>query len=376
MPPENQGRVLFWQEPFSNRWGGAEVQAARLLPALRDRGFDVMVVAGDDDSDGVPMRVFGGIPVRRFPFLRALTEGSPDALGNIRREVADVKRSFAPDLVHVSSFDHSVLFHLRTAVAHPAPVLVTAHACHYPRFGEPDTLMGGLLRSADWVTGVSAAVLGEVRRRVPETVPRSAVVHNSIPAPSLAPEALPFDPPCLLCLGRLIPEKGFDLALEAFARLRARYPALRMVVAGEGRARTELENQSAVLGVADLVEFVGWVSPAEVPSLVNRATVVVVPSRWQEPFALAALEAALMARPVVAARVGGLPEVVEHQRTGLLFEKEDVEGLTASIGLLLEDPALAAEMGAVARERALNTFDWTRFVDAHESLYDGLIGGR
>jgi glycogen synthase len=372
MPRESRGRVLFWQEPFSSRWGGAEVLAARLLPALRDRGFDVMVVAGGDDPAGEPTSVFKGIPVRRFPFLRALGAGRPGALVKIRQQVAEVKRSFAPDLVHVSSFDGSVLFHLRTTAAHPATVLVTAHGCSYPRFGEPDTVLGGLLRSADWVNGVSAAVLAEVRRRVPEIAPRSSVVHNSMPAPSLPPEALPFDPPRLLCLGRLIPRKGFDLALEAISRLRARYPALRALVAGEGPARAELDTEARVLGVADLVEFVGWVSPADVPSLVNRATVVIVPS-WQEPFGVVALEAALMARPVVAARVGGLPEVVAHRRTGLLFEKGDVEALAASIGFLLERPAEAGEMGKAARERALNVFDWTRFVDAHESLYLGLM---
>jgi glycogen(starch) synthase len=373
MPRESRGRVLFWQEAFCSQWGGSEVLAGRLLPALRDRGFDVLVVAGDGDPALEPTSLFTGIPVRRFPFLRALAAGRPSALGRIRQQVAELKRSFTPDLVHVSSFDASVLFHLRTTAAHPASMLVTAHGCSYPRFGEPDTLLGGLLRSAEWVSAVSSAVLAEVRRRVPEVVARSTVVHNSIPAPSLAPEPLPFDPPRLLCLGRLIPEKGFDLALEAVARLRARYPGLRMVVAGDGPARAELENETRVLGIADLVEFVGWVSSADVPSLVNRATVVIVPSRWQEPFGVVALEAALMARPVVAARVGGLPEVVAHRRTGLLFEKEDVEALAASIGFLLERPALAAEMGNAARKRALNVFDWTRFVDAYESLYLGLM---
>jgi glycosyltransferase involved in cell wall biosynthesis len=103
---------------------------------------------------------------------------------------------------------------------------------------------------------------------------------------------------------------------------------------------------------------------------VNTVSVVAVPSRWDEPFGLVALEAALMARPVVAARVGGLPEVVEDGRTGLLVEREDAHALAEALVCLLRDPAAADRMGVVARARASALFGWDRCVNEYERLYE------
>jgi len=86
-----------------------------------------------------------------------------------------------------------------------------------------------------------------------------------------------------------------------------------------------------------------------------------------------ALEAALMARPVVATRVGGLLEVVVHQQTGLLVEQEDSHGLAEAIASLLDHPETATEMGQAARQRAQKVFSWKQCVDAYDALYQKLI---
>jgi glycogen(starch) synthase len=122
------------------------------------------------------------------------------------------------------------------------------------------------------------------------------------------------------------------------------------------------------MGLTRAVDFVGWVAPAQVPTLLNSATAVVISSR-QEALPLVALEAALMARPVVATRVGGLPEVVVHQKTGLLVEKDSREGLAAAISFLLDHPAVAAQMGQAARSRAREVFSLERCVAAYDALY-------
>jgi glycosyltransferase involved in cell wall biosynthesis len=99
-----------------------------------------------------------------------------------------------------------------------------------------------------------------------------------------------------------------------------------------------------------------------------QATLVVVPSRV-EGFGLVALEAAMMGRPVVATNVGGLPEVVQHEATGLIVDADDMGAFVRAIERLLDDPSAAREMGARARERALGRFAWPQHVGAYDALY-------
>jgi len=227
---------------------------------------------------------------------------------------------------------------------------------------------GRLLRAADWVTGCSHSVLAHTRAQLPQIASRSCVIHNSLQPPALEPAPLPFDPPRLLCLGRVLHQKGFDLALRAFAGLAGAFPGARLIVAGDGEARPALERLAAELGIASAVDMLGWVAPEAVPAWINRCTLVVMPSRI-EPFGLVALQAAQMARPIVATRVDGLPEVVAHDESGLLVESDDVDALTAAIRSLLADPRRAAAMGDAARRRVQEAFGWERFVDAYEDVY-------
>jgi glycogen(starch) synthase len=98
-----------------------------------------------------------------------------------------------------------------------------------------------------------------------------------------------------------------------------------------------------------------------------------MPSRWEEAFGLVALEAALMARPVVATRVGGLPEVVLDGETGLLVQKDDSGALARAVGFLLDHPEQAMSMGNAGRLRAKEVFSLARYVDAYDTLYRRLI---
>src|SRR5207245_2326012 len=220
--------------------------------------------------------------------------------------IAGRKRTFKPDLVHVNSVACGNFFHLVTANAYPAPLLLTLHLGISPSDDtELGTLLGQNLHAADWVTAVSSLALSQVRQRMPEIISRSSVIYNALESSPLPPSPLPTDIPRLLCLGRLTPQKGFDLALTAAVSLIDYFPHLRLVIAGDGPARPELEQQVAELKLQAVVEFIGWLEPARVPALINTATLVVMPSRF-EGLPLVALEAALMARPIVATRVDGL----------------------------------------------------------------------
>ena len=363
-------RILFWSETFWPRVGGVENLAVKLLPALRARGHDFAVITWEiiDAPDEIQ---YQAIPIFRFPFFSGGRQGSLEPMMENVRHVAKVKRDFSPDLVHINSYGRSVLFHLLTAKTYPAPLLLTLHQALPDEPVGRDTLLGKILRMADWVTACSASVVSHTRELVPEITPCSTLIHNGLDAPTFHPQPISFDPPRLLCLGRLVAEKGFDLALEAFATVLDRFPNARLVIGGDGPEREKLQQQAITLGLVDSVEFAGRIPPEEVAHFIDEATLVLIPSR-SEGFGLVALEAALMARPVVAARVGGLPEIVLHQKTGLLVEHEDHEDLAEAITLLLNHPRTAAMFGEAARWRAKEIFSFERYVAAYDDLYQSI----
>jgi glycogen synthase len=364
-------RVMFWAGTFWPAIGGVEVLAAKLLPALRDRGYEYVVVTPKNDPDLPDEDSYEGIPVHRLLFFNNLNHSGIDHVVSVREKVMKLKRSFAPDLIHINSAGLSDFFHLTTANAHPSALLVSLHG-EFPDTSR--TIIVHTLRAADWVVGCSSDILERARQLEPDIRPRSSVIYNALEVPALLPTALPAPNFRLLCLGRLVPDKGFDLALQAFSLVIPHFPHTRLIIAGDGPERLKLTQQAAALRVRDFVDFVGRIPPYAVPRLLNSATAVVMPSRY-ESFGLVALEAALMARPVVATRVGGLPEVVLDGQTGLLADNEDFRALAAEIISLLQDPDLATQMGQTARCRALENFSWGHCVNAYDALYRRLIEG-
>jgi glycogen(starch) synthase len=368
-------RVLFWSEQFWPKIGGIEVWGTQLLRALRERGHEYTVIASRDDVALRHEELYEGIPVHRFPFWTALADRNVGQLGEIMRGVAKIKRAVKPDLIHLNLTGPSVYFHLQTADAHRAPLLVSLHQPLENQSEKSDSVVSRILQSADWVTAASEMVHSTAQRILPEIAPRASLIHFGFDACDVEAEPLTFDEPRLLCLGRHVFEKGFDLALTALAALVDRFPKLRLIIASDGPARADLERQAAELGLTQAVDFIGWVESAKIPALLNSATVVLIPSRVIEGFGLVAMEAAMMGRPVVASRSGGLPEVVIHGQTGLIVDRDDSNALATAIAYLLDRPNVAAQMGQAARKRALTKFGWEPHVDAFEALYRRLANG-
>jgi glycogen(starch) synthase len=362
-------KILYWIPQFSPDIGGIEVLAMKTLPALQKRNHEFMIITSQSELVPAGETRYGNIPVYRFPFWHALAKRNLSQVVKIKQQIAALKRSFKPDLVHLHYPGHIAYFHVSTGGAQPSPTLLSIHTPFPFARGGPDTLFGQTVSSAAWVTAVSKATLSDTIDIVPEIRSRSSVIYNGLPPPELSPEMLPFGSPQILYVGRLAPEKGVDVAVSAFATIFNRFPHARFKIAGDGPARSELENQVARLGLTDAVEFTGWIHPEKIPALINKCTLVVVPSRYREPFGLIAVEAAQMGRPVVAARTGGLRETVAHQRTGLLFESEDTAALAEEIAFLLNHPDKAMQMGQAGRCRALKIFSLEKFVDAYDKLY-------
>lgn len=365
-------KVLFWSELFWPYLGGVEILAATFLTAMHRRGVEFVVITSHGHLDLPDEGDHAGIPIHRLPFRAALSAGDLPQLLRARRRVADLKRKFAPDLVHMFALGPSALLQLQTAGSMPVPLLVTLHGeVLRKEAGGAETVLGKTLLSAQRVIAVSAAVMDAAQRLVPGIIERLSVIYTGLENPSVLPERLPGKAPRLLCLGRLIPDKGFDVAVAAFARIAPRFPHARLVIAGDGPARSELQKQAIELGIGDAVDVVGWVSPDRVPELLNGATLVMMPSR-REGFPLTAIQAAQMARPVIAARVGGLPEAVVHGETGLLVPPDDCAALADAATFLLEHPKTATSIGTQARIRANELFGHERYLDAYATVYANL----
>jgi glycogen(starch) synthase len=362
-------RILYWVQRFWPHIGGVEVHATRFLPEMRKRGFECAVLTSPGERDLPARDDFHGIPVHRLRFEEAITHRDPAGIVRMRGEVTEVLHTFRPDLVHLHLTDASVLFHLLTRAAHPCPMLLSLRVTLEGELNRADSLLFKALSSADWITANSAAVLAGLREQLPSTASRSSVVLDALDPSPLAPTPLPFTRPVLLLLGRVVHDKGFDLALEALPAILHRHPQAQLVVAGAGPALPQLKAFTSKAGLEDHVRFLGWVAPERIPELINTATLVLVPSRWREAFGLVALQAASQARPVIAARVGGLPEVVAEGETGLLVPKEDPAALAGAVLQLLSDPDRAIRLGEQGRWRARDRFSWEAHLDAFASLY-------
>ncbi|HEU0316853.1 MAG TPA: glycosyltransferase family 4 protein, partial [Solirubrobacteraceae bacterium] len=178
----------------------------------------------------------------------------------------------------------------------------------------------------------------------------------------------------VLLAGRLVYEKGFQLAIDALPGLRRRVGPVRLVIAGAGMHEPELRAQVAALGLAGQVDFLGWVGPALVEELYAAADVCVVPSIY-EPFGLVALEAMAHGCPCVAADTGGLREVVPHGVAGLRFRAGDPASLEAMVALVLGDRVLRERLAAGAAAHVAR-FDWAVVAARTAGVYDALVRAR
>jgi glycogen(starch) synthase len=318
--------------------------------------------------------VFEGIPEHRFGFHTALLRRDLSAIRRLAVEVAALKRDFRADVVHINTSQPSILFHEKSTAGNAVATLVTVH--EPPILNAGNSMLARLLRDADWVVGVSQAMLDDALVIVPEIADRCSVIHNAIDERSDAVVPLPTDAPEVFCVGRLVAEKGWDVAVRALANARESFPNISMTIVGDGPERSKLQQLSAELGIAESVSFVGWVPPDDVGELLRRAFAVLIPSRWREPFGLIALQAAEAGRPVIASRVGGLAEIVIDGVTGILVPPDDVFSLAGALRDLLAHPGKALRMGDAAREHKRAEFDYDKFVASYEQLYGRLGADR
>ena len=160
--------------------------------------------------------------------------------------------------------------------------------------------------------------------------------------------------------------KNHLLLVEAFAKAVAEEPRLRLILAGDGSLRKKAERRVRQLGLKDKVDFLGWRS--DIPILLKDCDIFVLSSDW-EGFGNVLVEAMSAGKPIVATRVGGVPEVVEDGVTGFLVPPRDADVFASAILKLVREKRLREEMGRKGREKAVKEFDISIVTREYERLY-------
>lgn len=210
------------------------------------------------------------------------------------------------------------------------------------------------------------------REMIRSGYPANRIAALRLPAPE-APEAAPHslsEEARFLFVGRLVPHKGAAWLLRALAAMR--HPVA-LDIAGEGEQEAELRALAQRLQVADRVRFHGWVNAEKVADLMQACRAVVFPSLWHEPAGFVTLEAGMAGRAVLASRVGGLPEYAQPDRNALVVAPNDTRELAAALDRLVEEKALAAQLGEQGRYMAAAEFKLTAHLEALLQQYERAI---
>lgn len=283
---------------------------------------------------------------------------------------------FDIEILHASDFRSSIYSLLARRQSRHLRLVRTAHGwiANTTRRRILRMLDKMLLRSFDHVTLVSGAMRSLVPRWwLPDA--RVSIVHNALDAESYgrasATQARTAPDPSrrvvLLNVGRLSPEKGQDLLLEAVACLTADFPGLNLRFAGIGSLEASLKSLATDLGLADRVAFLGYVE--DMPEMYKNADIV-VQSSLTEGLPNVVLEAALLGIPVLATDVGGTREVIEHGKSGWLIRPDSVDEIAAGLRHYLRNPIEHLRMTHAARARVIDEFSMDARVDKMTKIYE------
>jgi glycosyltransferase involved in cell wall biosynthesis len=354
---------------------GIEHVLLGLLPACRRHGYDVSLLCLGDSVG--PNAALGNALLERgvtVAYAGYRDRVSPRGVWTLNRTLTRL----GPRLVHVHGYKATILAGALSLLRR-IPCVATYHAeargvVDFPQFGVYGAMETRVLRRLRATVAVSEPIARELRERgVPE--PRIWVIPNGvddrIQSYSEAPSHGDRGPGAqtVLVVGRLIAEKGVDLAIRTLSQLRASIPRVRLLVAGDGPLRASLGQLAMSEGVAEAVEFLGFVK--DIRSLMARCDCVLMPSRTEgSPVSL--IEAMAEGRAIVASGVGGIPGTIRHGVEGLLVDRDDINGFVAAVRNVLQDDERRHSLGREARRRYLRDSSTDRMTERYLKLYDQL----
>ena len=366
--------------------GGSGIVATELGKALAMRGHQVHFI-----STETPFRLgefqagmaFHQVLPPTYPLFH-----EPQYLLSLSNTIVQVAREFSLDIIHAHyAVPHATAAFLsrqvlRSGNGGPSPkVVTTLHGTDITLVGNDPSysqIVAFSIEQSDRVTAVSESLRASTYAELKVTREISVIpnfldcaIHRRQSLPDLRRRFAGDNPDTKIVthVSNFRPVKRIDLVLAIFDRIRRAVPA-RLLLVGDGPELGTAYRLARELGIWQLIDIVG--AQEEVVPLLSVSDLFLLPSS-QESFGLAALEAMACEVPVVASRVGGVPEVIEHGISGFLHPPEAIDEMTASAVALLTDPARHREMAAAARRRALDHFCVDKVVPMYEDCYQTLI---
>lgn len=376
--------IAIFASAFYPHVGGVEELCRQLSLELMRKGHRVIILTNRWPRSLPEYEEVDGIPVYRLPFR--VPDGSVKAHlsyhlthQQICRQMLGILRKHAMDVLHVQCISSNGYYAMLAKQALGLPLVVTAQGeltmdatGLYQRSGYMRRTLRQILNVADAITACSRATLQELEEWYATPFgQRGCVIPNGIRLADFEDERpLEERRPFILGIGRMVPQKGFDLLVEGFKR--AGIADMHLVVAGDGPELAVLKELAAASGLNGRVHFPGKADRQTAAALFRECVFFVLPSR-HEPFGIVNLEAMAAGKAVLATRVGGVPEVVLDGETGILVPPEDVDALAEGIRRLAGDPALRERLGAAGRERA-RLFSWDAVTERYLEVYGKVCG--
>jgi glycogen synthase len=389
VPSEEGGRAtkvcLITREYPPNVYGGAGVHVKNIARELA-QVMDVEVRCfGDQDFTDGRLRVRG---YRDWDRMQQGTEKKfTSALSTFSTDLSIVREPIDADIVHTHTW-YAALAGYMAKVLYDVPLVATVHSLEPLRPWKEEQLSRSYhltawaeriaLEAADRVVAVSAQSRGEILANFNIPPERVAVIHNGIdlkvwkPSPASATrQEYGIEGAYILFVGRVSRQKGMIYLLEAMKHV---VPGVRLVCCTSAADTPEVEEEIAAK-VKETPRCL-WINKLlrgeQYIELYSHCTVFACPSVY-EPFGIINLEAMACERPVVASAVGGIPEVVIPERTGLLVPPADPRALAAALNRVLCDRVMACRMGVVGRRRVEEHFSWTSIALRTQQMYEALL---
>ena len=364
--------------------GGSGIIATELGKRLVSRGHCVHVLSSEMPArlgDYQPGLSFHRVETPSYPLFR-----EPQYLLSLANKIVQVARAERLDIIHA----HYAIPHA-TAAYLAQQILASARGACVPRVittlhGTDITLLGSdrsyseivafSIQQSDGVTAVSESLKADTFRELGlsrdiRVIPNflDCTEYHRRDVSHLRERFAPNGEKLVVHVSNFRPVKRIAAVIEVFAKVRPHVPA-KLLMVGDGPEMAAATQRAQTLGVADGIEFLG--EQDHVVPLLSLADAFVLPSA-QESFGLAALEAMACEVPVVASRVGGLPEVIEDGVTGFLHPLDDLDGMAQSTRRLLTDEALRRRMGEAARAAAKRQFCDDKIVPVYEQYYEEVL---
>ncbi len=380
-------RILYICKSLPHRYqGGIQTHTSELAAHLAQRGHNISVLTAGSIRKGVQRYPLNGftvievpyLPMRRFPFLPTLLE---ELSFNVSAWLWLKKNQFDYDIVHLQGRS-GFLFpkeHNKTTVFTTFHGLVTLENKFSKQILNLDRRIHQRFASyfeknaftnSDAIISVSHEMRHELNAldiQKPER-PR-IIIPNGVVVKTLQNEGIMSDENTLIFVGRLDRIKGIFQLVKAMKKVDKN---IKLVMIGDGVNRAELEELIGTEGVADRVQLVGAQSNDNVLTWIKRGFALVCPS-FHETQGIVLLEANTCGKAVVAANVGGVPEVVTHGFNGLLFNPHDIQEIADAINELYRNPEKTKVMGENGRKMVAEKFNWSKIAADTEGVYEQVL---